>query len=60
MYRALARHVRRHLAPDGARWIARFIDSCDPLAISAWVGGSPRARQAFIHLLWGTGRRTAH
>jgi hypothetical protein len=53
VYRALARHVRRHLAPDGARWSARFIDSCDPLAISAWVGGSPRARQAFIDLLWG-------
>ncbi|UIF89111.1 hypothetical protein [Cupriavidus sp. UYPR2.512] len=53
VYRALARHVRRHLAPDGARWIARFIDSCDPFAISAWIGGSPRARQAFIDMLWG-------
>ncbi|SPK77371.1 protein of unknown function (plasmid) [Cupriavidus taiwanensis] len=43
---ALARHVRRHLAPDGARWVARFrfIDARDPLAISAWIGSSRRAR----------------
>ncbi|SCU77898.1 conserved hypothetical protein [Cupriavidus necator] len=52
VYRALARHVRRHLAPDGARWVARFIDACDPFAISAWVSGHSRARQAFIDMLW--------
>ncbi|AEI81625.1 hypothetical protein CNE_BB1p01980 (plasmid) [Cupriavidus necator N-1] len=53
LYRALARHVRRHLAPGGARWMARFIASCDPFAIGTWIGGSPRARQAFIDMLWG-------
>ncbi|ODV43466.1 hypothetical protein AWV79_17775 [Cupriavidus sp. UYMMa02A] len=33
--------------------MARFIASCDPFAISAWIGGSPRARQAFVDMLWG-------
>ncbi|WP_322067298.1 hypothetical protein [Burkholderia ubonensis] len=53
VYRVLARHVRRHLAPGSARWVAGFIDACDPLVIGEQVGGSRHARQAFVELLWG-------
>lgn len=56
VYRALARHVRRHLAPGSTRWVAGFIDACDPLMIAEQVGGSRRARQAFVDLLWGRDR----
>ncbi|MEZ7522203.1 hypothetical protein [Burkholderia vietnamiensis] len=52
VYRVLARHVRRHLAPGSAHWVAGFIDACDPLVIAEQVGGSRRARQAFVELLW--------
>lgn len=52
VYRALARRVRRHLAPDGGRWVARFIDSGDPLAIGERVRLCVRARQAFTDMLW--------
>lgn len=53
VYRALARHVRRHLAPDGAQWVTRFKDSCDPFAIGEWVRCSDRAQRALTELLWG-------
>ncbi|MBR8165368.1 hypothetical protein LGN16_31045 [Burkholderia vietnamiensis] len=53
VYRALARHVRRHLAPGSMRWVAGFIDACDALMIAEQVAGSRRARQAFVELLWG-------
>lgn len=52
VYRAIARHVRRHLVPDGIRWVARFASSCDPLAISKLISCNDRARQAFIDMLW--------
>ncbi|WP_345816656.1 hypothetical protein AAGS40_27140 (plasmid) [Paraburkholderia sp. PREW-6R] len=52
VYRALARRVRRHLAPGSARTVASFIKACDPLLIAEWVAGSVKARQAFADLLW--------
>ncbi len=52
VYRAIARHVRRHIVADSIRWVARFANSCDPLAISDHIRCNDRARQAFIDLLW--------
>ncbi|WP_124606208.1 MULTISPECIES: hypothetical protein [unclassified Burkholderia] len=52
VYRALARHIRRHLARDGCRWVARFVDSSDPILIGEQVRASDRARRAFADMLW--------
>ncbi|MBK5054435.1 hypothetical protein IQ289_39415 [Burkholderia sp. R-70006] len=52
VYRALARRIRRHLAPGSARTVARFIKACDPLVIAEWVAGSAEVRLAFADLLW--------
>ncbi|WP_156432129.1 hypothetical protein [Burkholderia latens] len=52
VYRALARHVRRHLAPGGNRWVARFIDSGDPLVVGRQVRACERARRAFADMVW--------
>ncbi|MDR8032109.1 hypothetical protein [Burkholderia cenocepacia] len=52
VYRALARHIRRHLARDGRQWVARFIASGDPLEIGEQVRASDRARRAFADMLW--------
>ncbi|REE06601.1 hypothetical protein B0G71_8283 [Paraburkholderia sp. BL27I4N3] len=52
VYRALARHVRRHVAPDGDRWVSRFMDSCDPLEIAKRICFSSRAQKAFAAMLW--------
>jgi len=53
VYRAMARHVRRHIAPGSARWVADFVDACDPLVIGERLCGNARAHQAFVELLWG-------
>jgi hypothetical protein len=53
VYRAIARHVRRHIAPGSARWVARFVEACDPLVIGERVRGYGRAHQAFVGPLWG-------
>jgi hypothetical protein len=50
--RAVARHVRRHHAPDSLRWAARFMWSCDPLVIGDMVRCHDQARRAFTVLLW--------
>jgi hypothetical protein len=52
VYRALARRIRRHLAPGSARTVARFITACDPLLIAEWVAASANVREAFVDLLW--------
>ncbi|REE07590.1 hypothetical protein B0G71_8124 [Paraburkholderia sp. BL27I4N3] len=52
VYRALARHVRRHVAPGGDRWVSRFMDSCDPLEIAERICCSSRAQKAFVAMLW--------
>ncbi|WOD13970.1 hypothetical protein [Paraburkholderia kirstenboschensis] len=52
VYRALARHIRRHLAPGSARTVARIIKACDPLVIGEWIAGSTDVREAFADLLW--------
>ncbi|USS44328.1 hypothetical protein [Burkholderia glumae] len=52
VYRAFARHVRRHLAPGGNRWVARFIDSGDPLLVGEQVRACDRARRAFADMVW--------
>lgn len=52
VYRALARHVRRHLAPGGNRWVARFMDSGDPLVVGEQVRACERARRAFADMVW--------
>ncbi|TCW79567.1 hypothetical protein C5O80_28740 [Burkholderia sp. SRS-46] len=52
VYRALARHVRRHLARDGNRWVARFVAAGDPLVIGDHLRASDRARRAFADMLW--------
>ncbi|TDG01885.1 hypothetical protein E1N52_42665 [Paraburkholderia guartelaensis] len=51
-YRAIARHVRRHVAPDGDLWISRFMDSCDPIEIGELICHSRNAQTAFITMLW--------
>lgn len=53
VYRAIARHVRRHIAPGSARWVARFVEACDPLVIGERVRGYGRAHQAFVGPLRG-------
>lgn len=52
VYRALARHIRRHLACDGRQWVARFVSSSDPIVIGEQVRASDRARRAFADMLW--------
>jgi hypothetical protein len=52
VYRALARHVRRHLAPGSSRWVARFMDSGDPLVIAGMMRTVEHARRAFTEMLW--------
>ncbi|MGP8431771.1 hypothetical protein ACT2FY_01235 [Paraburkholderia fungorum] len=52
VYRALARHVRRHRAPGEAQWVAGFMDACDPIEIGERICCSRQAQQAFIAMLW--------
>lgn len=52
VYRALARHVRRHQAPYENYWVARFMASGDPLAIGEMVRCRHPAWQAFVAMLW--------
>jgi hypothetical protein len=52
IYRTFARHIRRHLAPNGPQWVMRFLDSCDPLAIGEQIRCRSHARLAFIDMLW--------
>jgi hypothetical protein len=52
MYRALARHIRRHVAPDGDLWVSRFMRSCDPIEIGELISSSGDAQKAFVAMLW--------
>jgi len=49
---AVARHVRRHYAPNSLRWAARFMRSCDPLVIGEMLRCRDQARRAFTTMLW--------
>lgn len=51
-YRAMARHLRRHVVPDSGRWVARFIASADPLAIADMLRTHQQALLAFTELIW--------
>ena len=52
VYRALARHIRRHVAPDGDLWVSRFMRSCDPIEIGELICNSGDAQKAFVAMLW--------
>lgn len=52
VYRALARHIRRHVAPDGDLWVSRFMRSCDPVEIGELICSSGNAQKAFVAMLW--------
>lgn len=52
VYRALARHVRRHLAPRRQSVGPRFVDSGDPLVVGEQVRACDRVRRAFADMVW--------
>jgi len=52
VYRAMARHVRRHIAPDSTRWLRRFVTAGGPLQAGHLLREAPRAVLAFAVLLW--------
>jgi len=52
VYRALARHIRRHVTPDGDLWVSRFMRSCDPIEIGELICSSGNAQIAFVAMLW--------
>ncbi len=52
VYRAMARHLRRHVAPGTARWVTRFMTSADPLVIGEMLRTDRRAALAFTEMLW--------
>lgn len=52
VYRAIARHVRRHIAPHSANIIRSFIETGDPLEIGRQIQSNDRALRAFTDVLW--------
>ncbi|MEX3640065.1 hypothetical protein [Paraburkholderia sp. BR14320] len=52
VYRALARHIRRHVAPHSTRIVTDFIDMADPLEIGRTIRSDVRALRAFTDVLW--------
>lgn len=52
VYRAFARHIRRHVAPGSTQIVGEFIASCDPLAIGQRIRSDVRALRAFTDMLW--------
>ena len=52
VYRAMARHLRRHGQPNPDRWIAQLIRTVDPSAFAVTMALRPKARAAFNEMLW--------
>ena len=52
VYRAMGRHLRRHGLPHPDRWIAELIDTVDPATFAMKMAVRPKARTAFIEMLW--------
>lgn len=51
-YRAIARHLRRHVTRRSEWWGRRFVECADPVQIAEWVAGSRDALLAFAEMLW--------
>lgn len=60
VYRAMARHLRRHMAPDAYRWISRIQRSANPLHIAQLLRDSRKASMAFAMMLWSHEVETIH
>jgi hypothetical protein len=52
VYRALARHIRRHIALHSTRIIRSFVATGDPLEIGCRIQSDVRALRAFMDVLW--------
>ena len=52
VYRAMARHLRRHVVGRSERWVARFRQSGNLLDIARQLAGQPRAVLSLAELLW--------
>ncbi len=52
VYRAMARHLRRHVVGRSERWVARFRQSGNLLDIARLLAGQPRAVLSLAELLW--------
>lgn len=52
VFRGMARHVRRHIAPRGTRKVFQFIRAADPISIATQIRDSDGKRNAYTDLLW--------
>jgi hypothetical protein len=52
VYRAMARHLRRHVVGRSERWVARFRQSGNLLDIARLLAGQPRAVLSLAEVLW--------
>lgn len=52
VYRAMARHLRRHVVGHSERWVARFRQAGNLLDIARLLAGQPRAVLSLAELLW--------
>lgn len=54
-YRAMARHLRRHVALRSEHWVQQFMRLPDPLAIAEHLRTNRHALLAFGEMLWARG-----
>lgn len=54
VYKSIARHIRRHVARSTEYWVEEFKRLATPEAIVLLLRSNPKAKLAFIELLWAT------